>query len=75
MIEPRRFVVNDRVQKARGYKYPGVVVSQFLTLSGQVRYVVEALHPDFKGMLHIFSDEQLEPADSTTPHGLGGGDG
>jgi hypothetical protein len=64
-------VVSDRVQKARGYKYPGVVVSRFLTLSGQVRYVVEALHPDFKGMLHIFSDEQLEPqpTDATTPHG------
>jgi hypothetical protein len=63
-----RFVANDRVQKARGYRYPGVVVSRFLTLSGQVRYVVKALHPDFTGMLHIFSDEQLEPADGTAPH-------
>ena len=62
-----RFAVSDRVQKARGYKYPGVVVSRFLTLSGQVRYVVEALHPDFKGMLHIFSDEQLELAGAIAP--------
>ena len=50
----------QRVRKIKGYKYPGVIVSIFYTLAGQVRYVVEADHPDFAGMLHIFSDSDLE---------------
>jgi hypothetical protein len=30
------------------------------TLDGKARYVVEADHPDFRGMLHIFSDNDIE---------------
>jgi hypothetical protein len=50
----------QKVQKVKGYKYPGVIVSVFYTLDKNVRYVVEASHPDFRGMLHIFSDGDIE---------------
>ena len=50
-----------KVKKRQGYAYPGVVIGACVTSLGVLRYVVEAEHPDFKGMLHIFSAEQLEP--------------
>lgn len=34
--------------------------SFLLKEKGETRYVIEALHPNFAGMLHIFSEEQLE---------------
>ncbi len=49
--------IGDRVEKATGYQYPGVVVSVFRTLNGDIRYVVE--HTISKGMLHIFNEGQL----------------
>jgi hypothetical protein len=52
--------IGDRVRKRSGYEYPGFVVSVFTNRSGAVRYVVEADHPSFSGMLHIFNEEQLE---------------
>lgn len=55
MFEP-----GEKVSKCSGYFYPGVVLARFMTIGGQWRYVVEADHPDFKGMLHIFSANQLE---------------
>jgi len=51
--------VGDRVQKATGYKWPGVVVSVFDTLSGKTRVVVECTVPEVAGALHIYSPEQL----------------
>ena len=54
------FFVGDKVRKAKGYKYPGVVVSWFETLAGEIRYVVEATGEEYKGMLHIFNGDQLE---------------
>ncbi len=54
------FQVGDRVQKAKGFKFPGVVRSVFTTNAGAVRCVVEADHWDFAGMLHIYNPEQLE---------------
>jgi hypothetical protein len=51
----------DRVQKKRGYKWPGVIVAKFETLSGEVRVVVECTAPDAAGALHIFNLDQLEP--------------
>ncbi|MEH2496200.1 MAG: hypothetical protein E6G80_17760 [Alphaproteobacteria bacterium] len=53
--------VGDLVKKRTGYAYPGVIVSVFTTQAGAVRYVVEADHPEFAGMLHIFNADQLEP--------------
>jgi hypothetical protein len=52
--------IGDRVRKRSGYEYPGFVVSVFVNRAGAVRYVVEADHPAFSGMLHIFNEEQLE---------------
>ena len=51
--------VGTKVKKIIGYPYPGVVVSSFLTTEGKMRYVVEATGSEYKGMLHIFSPEQL----------------
>jgi hypothetical protein len=54
--------VGDRVQKATGYKWPGVVVSVFDTLGGKTRVVVECTVPEVAGALHIYSPEQLVAA-------------
>jgi hypothetical protein len=54
------FKVGDRVKKRAGYEYPGFIVSVFANRAGAVRYVVEADHPSFAGMLHIFNGDQLE---------------
>jgi hypothetical protein len=54
------FKVGDPVKKRSGYEYPGFIVSVFTNRAGAVRYVVEADHPAFAGMLHIFNGDQLE---------------
>ena len=59
------FKVGDLVRKRVGYEYPGIIVSVFTTRAGAVRYVVEADHPGFAGMLHIFNGEQLEASSLT----------
>ena len=46
------------VRETRGYEYIGVIVSKFQTTTNQTRYVVE--HTTIVGMLHIYSEEQLE---------------
>lgn len=51
--------VGDKVQKAKGYRWPGVVVSVFKTLSGDERVVVECTAPDVSGALHIYSLDQI----------------
>ncbi len=51
--------VGDKVYKASGYLYPGVIVAEFKTTKGLTRYVVECTAPDCAGMLHIFNEEQL----------------
>ena len=53
----------SRVQKIKGYKWPGVVVSVFTTLAGQTRIVVECTVPEVAGALHIYNPEQLERID------------
>lgn len=54
------FYPGDKVEKISGYKWPGIVVSSFLTLSGKRRYVVECTVPEVKGALHIYSPQQLQ---------------
>ena len=54
------FKVGDRVKKRSGYEYPGFIVSVFTNRAGAVRYVVEADHSAFSGMLHIFNGDQHE---------------
>jgi len=53
-------VIGKKVRKITGYPFPGVIVSAFLTTAGKERYVVEATEESYKGMLHIFSGNQLE---------------
>jgi hypothetical protein len=50
----------DRVQKRRGYKWPGIIVAVFETLEGEMRVVVECTVPEVAGALHIYSPDQLE---------------
>lgn len=50
----------DCVIKTSGYAFPGIIVSVFETTQGNIRYVVEVNHPDFRGMLHIFNESQLK---------------
>jgi hypothetical protein len=52
--------VGDKVEKVSGYKWPGIIVADFLTIKGQQRFVVECVCPDVAGALHIFSPEQLQ---------------
>lgn len=59
-INTAKFPVGTPVTKATGdYKYPGIVVSVFTKLNGTTRYVVESTSEDTKGMLHIFSENNL----------------
>lgn len=58
LSDEARFQHWDQVRKVRGYEYVGTVVSVFETISGEIRVVVE--HNVSKGMLHIFSQDQLE---------------
>lgn len=50
------FKVGDKVNKSKGYKFPGTVVSVFKTTVGELRYVVEM---DEYHLLHIFNHSQL----------------
>lgn len=58
------FKVGQQVDKAKGYSFPGTIVSIFNTLDGAMRMVVESDAPKgfpFHGILHIFSPENLVP--------------
>jgi hypothetical protein len=52
-----KFKIGDKVHKPKGYKFPGIVVSVFTNTSGEIRIVAEM---EDNGMLHIFSESQLE---------------
>ena len=52
--------IGDKVQKTKGYRWPGVVVAMFETLAGKTRIVVECTVPEVAGALHIYSPEQIE---------------
>lgn len=53
----RMFKLGDKVRKIGGdYTFEGIVVSVFKKLSGKERFVVE----DDRGVLHIYSDKNLE---------------
>jgi hypothetical protein len=56
-MDKLKFEVGDKIYKPKGYKFPGTVVSVFKTTNGDVRIVAEL---DDNGMLHIFSESQLE---------------
>lgn len=52
-----KFKIGDKVQKPKGYKFDGIVVAVFHNTVGEVRIVAELID---NGMLHIFSESQLE---------------
>ena len=54
--------VGDTVRKTKGYAWPGVIVADFTTLTGQRRLVVECTTPEVAGALHIYNEDQLELA-------------
>ena len=52
--------VGDKVEKVKGYRYPGIVVAKFKKVDGvEERLVVECTEPAVYGMLHIFKEDQL----------------
>lgn len=51
--------LGDTVRKSQGYGWPGVIVSVYHSLKGEVRYVVECTSPDIAGAQHIFNASQL----------------
>jgi len=55
--ETRKFNVGDKVSKPKGYAFDGIVVAVFANMKGEVRIVAEL---EGNGMLHIFSEGQLE---------------
>jgi hypothetical protein len=52
-------MVGDRVEKIKGYRWPGVVIGVCVTLAGETRYVVECTVPEVVGALHIYAPEQI----------------
>lgn len=58
-----KFKIGDKVHKLSGYGFVGTVVSVFTTTSGKVRIVAELRD---NGMLHVFSESQLELGWATT---------
>jgi hypothetical protein len=52
--------VGMKVEKIKGYRWPGIIVSEFHTIDGQCRYVVECTVDEVRGALHIYSPEQIE---------------
>lgn len=64
---PFNFQIGDQVRKTYGYNFPGEIRAAFLTHHGDRRYVVEATGTDYRGMLHIFNEQQL--AASPSPDG------
>ena len=61
--QTHKYKVGDLVNKAKGYEFPGTVVSTFYTTTNQVRYVVEM---DNFHLLHIFNESQLVPKGTPT---------
>lgn len=55
--------IGDKVNKIKGYQFPGTVVSVFETTKGEIRLVVEM---DNFGLLHIFNESQLQVNDKET---------
>lgn len=54
-----KFKKGDRVEKTSGYRYPGIVLACVEKVNGLEVYLVEADHPDFAGMVHVFNETQL----------------
>lgn len=53
----KNFKVGVKAYKPKGYKFPCTIVAIFQTTTGETRIVGEMID---NGMLHIFSENQLE---------------
>jgi DNA-directed RNA polymerase subunit RPC12/RpoP len=53
--------IGDAVRKKAGFAFPGIVRCLFTASNGHLMCVVEADHPEFKGMMHIYRADQMEP--------------
>lgn len=53
------FEIGNRVEKGKGYKFPGIVVGKFTNLDGELRYVVQCTVADVEKVLHIYSGGNL----------------
>ena len=51
--------IGEKVEKVKGYRWPGVVVAIFETTKGKLRYVVECTVPEVSGALHIYAPDQI----------------
>jgi hypothetical protein len=58
--EEFKFLMFDLVQKRRGYRFPGIIVSRYYTRKGLPRYVVECTAKGVEGCQHIFAGEHLQ---------------
>lgn len=54
------FTIGQRVRKAKGYRFPGIVIGVSQKLDGRLLYLVECIAPDCAGMCHIYSEKDLE---------------
>lgn len=61
LIERHDIAIGAKVEKISGYKWPGVIVSRFVTLDGKPRLVVECTVPEVAGALHIYAPDQVKP--------------
>ena len=55
--------IGDKITKSKGYAFEGEIVAIFKNTKGQVRIVAEHYGSQTEtsgGMLHIFSESQLE---------------
>ena len=59
-VDGAKFSVTDSVKKITGYSFDGVVVAVFKNTKGENRAVAELVGKNGGGMLHIFSENQLE---------------
>lgn len=67
-----RFEIGDKVEKIKGYKWPGVIVSKFITTEGALRVVVECTVPEVRGALHIYNLDQIRRIDGRAKEEQGG---
>lgn len=70
---PEKFKVGDKVFKTKGYTFEGVIIMMGPNTSGEMRFGVELINKipqiiggtargNGDGMIHIFSENQLEKA-------------
>ena len=59
--------IGNRVEKKRGYQWPGIVIMSGLTLAGERRVVVECTVSEVSGALHVYDPQQLRVVRESRP--------